>query len=101
MDDTSIQYRIRLAQINGIKLNEAFSSKEHRRAAASDPNATADHLHKALDDEDPEVRIAAARNPKVNAEHLHKALNDRDVEVRRAVAGNVKALKKSLWKVKQ
>jgi hypothetical protein len=28
MDDTSIQYRIRLAQINGIKLDEASSKKK-------------------------------------------------------------------------
>ena len=29
MDDSSIQYRLRLAQINGIKLDEAASKPEH------------------------------------------------------------------------
>jgi hypothetical protein len=39
MDDTSIQYRIRLAQINGIKLDEAFSD-EHLDVLRNTPGKT-------------------------------------------------------------
>jgi hypothetical protein len=47
------------------------------------PNATSDDITKALNDEDPSVRLSAIRHPtKVTPEHITKALNDEDRNVR-------------------
>jgi hypothetical protein len=45
MDDSSIQYRIRLAQINGIKLDEASMSPAERRAATAKRLADVAHTY--------------------------------------------------------
>jgi hypothetical protein len=41
------------------------------------PNATAEHIHQALDHHNATNRMIAAKHPYANAEHLHKALNDK------------------------
>ena len=46
------------------------------------PNATADHITKALNDDDPEVREAAIKHPNVTADHITQALNDKNRYVR-------------------
>ena len=65
--------------------------KDVRKAAARHPNANAEHLHRALDDKDVGVRAAAAIHPNATAEHLHKALNDENEHVRAAAAINQNA----------
>lgn len=55
-----------------------------RASAISHPNATAAHVTKALGDEDRDVRRTAIRHPSVNADHITKALGDKDRDVRRA-----------------
>jgi len=62
------------------------------------PNATSEHIHKALNDEDADVRAAAARNPNATSEHLHKALSDKDKYVREAAARNPNATSEHLHK---
>jgi hypothetical protein len=44
--------------------------------AAENPNATEEHLHKAMDDEDYRVRRAAVRNDNATKSVLQKGLND-------------------------
>jgi hypothetical protein len=43
--------------------------------AVQNPNATAEHISKALDSDDHDVRLYAMRNPNVNADHISKALD--------------------------
>lgn len=47
------------------------------------PNATKEHLDKALNDENYYVRLAAIQHPNVTKEHLDKSLNDEDSDIRR------------------
>ena len=53
-----------------------------RMSAAENPNATEEHLHKAMADEDYRVRRAAVRNDNVTQSVLQKALNDLHERVR-------------------
>ena len=69
-----------------------------RRAAASHPHITSEQLHKALDDDDWRVRIAAARHPNATSEHLHKALGDRNELVREVAARHPNATSEHLHK---
>jgi hypothetical protein len=62
------------------------------------PNATSEHLHKTLNDEDSSVREAAANHSNANEEHLHKALNDKSIYVKVAAASHPKANEKQLHK---
>jgi hypothetical protein len=62
------------------------------------PNATAEHLHKALNDKNKSVRIAAARHPNLNSDHLHKALNDKNWTVRAIAASHPNANAEHLHK---
>jgi 2-oxo-4-hydroxy-4-carboxy--5-ureidoimidazoline (OHCU) decarboxylase len=81
-------------------IDKALNDKDFdvRAAAARHPNANAKHLHKALNDENVYVRRAAAAHPNANAEHLHKALNDEDWSVRYAAAANPNANAEHLHK---
>ena len=45
MDDTSIQFRLRLAQINGVNLNEESMSAAERRAATAKRLADVAHTY--------------------------------------------------------
>ena len=69
MDDSSIQYRIRLAQINGIKMDEAFSD-EHLDVLRNTPGKTLgdkfDHLGKDKA-EDLIQKIKRERTQNINA----------------------------------
>jgi len=60
----------------------------YRMIAALNPNANAEHLHKALNDKHEWIRRLAAEHPNANAEHLHKALKDEDEGVRIAAENN-------------
>jgi len=51
-------------------------------SAAENPNATEEHLHKAMGDEDYRVRRSAVRNPNVTKSVLQKGLNDPHDRVR-------------------
>ena len=53
-----------------------------RMTAAKNPNATEEHLHKAMADEDYRVRRSAVRNPNITKEILQKGLNDPHERVR-------------------
>ena len=55
-----------------------------RAVAIQHPNATKEHIDKALNDTNPFVRDAVIEHPKATKEHLDKALNDRDLSIRRA-----------------
>ena len=107
-DNTSIQFRLRLAQINGIKINEEQiaeatidsrverqkatskiishmlndDNKDVRIAAISHPNATAEHITHALKDKDEDVRTHAMRHRNVTPDHITQALKDKDSSVR-------------------
>ena len=50
--------------------------------AAEHPNATEEHLHEAMSDEDHRVRRSAVRNPNVTKSVLQKGLNDPHERVR-------------------
>jgi hypothetical protein len=69
-----------------------------RAAAAKHPNANAEHIHKALDDKALLVRATAAENPNANAEHLHKALGDEYAYVRDIAIRNDNANEEHLHK---
>jgi len=64
---------------------------EVRQAAASRPNATHEHISKALDDEDENVRMTAIEHPNATHEHISKALDDKDYYVRKAAASHPNA----------
>ena len=53
-----------------------------RQAAISNKNATAAHIDKALEDEDPWVREEAIRHRNATAKHISRALEDKDPFVR-------------------
>ncbi len=61
---------------------------------------TKEHLDKALNDTNTDVRLAAASNLNASKEHLDKALNDRSEGVRAAAVSNPNATKEHLDKVK-
>ena len=79
--------------ISNEHLHKALNAKDGdvRAAAARHPNANAEHLHKALNDKSEYVRKAAMLNPNATSEHIAKALNDEDWGVRYAAAGNPNA----------
>lgn len=60
----------------------------NRMIAALNPNANAEHIDKALNDKHEWVRRLAAKHPNANAEHLHKALKDESSVVRVAAKNN-------------
>jgi hypothetical protein len=70
--------------------------KEVRYAAALHPSATSEHLHKALSDKDVKVRSAAASHTNATSEHLHKALDDKQMLVKRSAAEHPNATKEHL-----
>ena len=49
----------------------------------ANPNATKEHLDKALDDNDFNTKVAVLQHPNITKEHLDKALNDKNIDVRR------------------
>ena len=53
-----------------------------RKAAIYHPKATTEHISKALNDKDEHVRWKAIKHPKATSEHIPKALNDKDPDVR-------------------
>jgi hypothetical protein len=84
MDDSSIQYRIRLAQINGIKLDEAFSD-EHLDVLRNTPGKTLgdkfDHLGKDKA-EDLIQKIKRERTQNINAgQSSYKNLMHHDLAI--------------------
>jgi 2-oxo-4-hydroxy-4-carboxy--5-ureidoimidazoline (OHCU) decarboxylase len=81
-------------------LHKALNDEDDfvRIAAASHPNANAENLHKALSDEYYLIRETAAKHPKANAEHLNKALDDEDFFVREAAAKHPNANAEHLHK---
>ena len=82
-----------------LKKVSAFTkSLPYRTKDIEGPNATKEHLDKALDDEELFVKAAAARNDNATKEHLDKASNDEELFVRRAAAGNKNATKEHLDK---
>ena len=62
-----------------------------RRNAAGHPKATTEHISKALKDEDEYVRGAAAGHPNATPEHISKALGDESSYVRSAAIWNKNA----------
>ncbi len=79
--------------ISNEHIDKALNDKDFdvRYAAAIHPNANAEHLHKALNDKKRYVRNAALLNPNATSEHIAKALNDEDWGVRYAAAANQNA----------
>ena len=103
-DNTSIQFRLRLAQINGINMNEKqLSETNHqridesidhikqaldrgnvavRRNAVSHRLATPEHITQALNDKESYVRAAAINHHSATPEHITQALKDKEPAVR-------------------
>ena len=99
--DDSGQEKILHPNATKEHLDKALDDEQPRvrKAAASHPNATKEHLDKALDDEQPMVRKAAASHPNANKEHLDKAINDKKSwQVREAAASHPNATKEHLDK---
>jgi t-SNARE complex subunit (syntaxin) len=69
-----------------------------RSAAIQHPNATKEHIDKALNDKDYQVRSAAIKHPNATKEHISKALNDEDVFVRSAAIKHPNATKEHISK---
>ena len=69
-----------------------------RAGVANHPNATKEHLDKALNDKEWPVRQIAAEHPNATKEHLDKALNDKEWPVRESAAKNKNATKEHLDK---
>jgi t-SNARE complex subunit (syntaxin) len=65
-------------------INKALDDKDAyvRRAAIEHPNATVENISKALDDKDAYVKWHAIKHPNATAEHINKALDDKDGYVR-------------------
>ncbi len=71
-------------------------------------NATSEHIDKALNDIDENVRIAAIKHPNATSEHIDKALNDENYKVRETAIQHPnatsehldKALNDSSWSVR-
>ena len=74
------------------------NSLPYKKKDIEGSNATKEHLDKALDDEDPEVRETAAWHDNATKEHLDKALDDEDPSVREAAAYHKNATKENLDK---
>ena len=66
-------------------INKALNDEdtEVRREAIKNPNATHEHINKALDDEHWNVRASAISHNNATHEHINKALNDEDRSVRK------------------
>jgi len=62
-------------------VNKFFIYKEHD--IMNDNRVKPEHISKALNDEDVDVRHQAIQHPNVTPEHISKALNDEDVDVRK------------------
>lgn len=60
-------------------------------AAVSSPNATPEHISKALDNSDVAVRIAAIENPNASEDNISKALRDKSAAVRCLAINHPKA----------
>lgn len=77
-------------------LDKALNDKdlEIRHKAISHPNVTPEHISKALDDKNSDVRSAAIEHPNVTPEHITKALNDKNEEVRTIAAQRQKSIKR-------
>lgn len=86
--------------MNKEHLDKALNDENEdvRKAAARNPNATKEHLDKALNDKEWSVRRLAAIHPNATKEHLDKAINDEDEDVRKAAAGHPNATKEHLDK---
>ena len=65
-------------------ITKALNDKdlEIRHDAISHPNVTPEHITKALSDRSFHVRLAAIAHPKATAEHITKALNDKEPTIR-------------------
>jgi len=91
-----------IANPNATKdhIDKALEDKDIdvRRVAIQHPNATKEHLDKALNDEDWTVRLHAIQHPNVTKEHLDKALEDKDIDVRRVAIQHPNATKEHLDK---
>ena len=76
-------------------ITKALNDREFdvRKAAIQHPNATPEHITKALNDKSAFVRKAAIRHPKATPEHITKALNDDDdhEDVRQAAVSHPNA----------
>jgi len=77
MDDSSIQYRIRLAQINGINLNEAFSDGVKLNEAKKTP----EHLT-------PEYAAKTKQLQKAFKEHTKKMKEAKEIARQAAMNHN-------------
>lgn len=69
-----------------------------RAQAARHPKATPQMIDKALEDEHMDVREAAASNPSATPQHIEKALNDKDLTVVRSAIENPKTSPEQLMK---
>lgn len=80
-DNTSIQFRLRLAQINGINMNEEqLSETNHQRIDESLDHIT--RITQALKDPNPDVRRNAITHHLATPEHLEQGMKDPDGSVR-------------------
>ena len=61
---------------------------------SKNPHTTPEHITKALDHEDVNVRYSAIQHPNVTPEHITKALDDEVLEVRQAAKEALIALNK-------
>jgi HEAT repeat protein len=91
--DNSGDHRTMHPNATAEHIHQALDDKDwtFRRYAVSLSNATSENIHKALKDKNEEVRSAAAKHRNATSEHIDKALNDEDWSVRKSASYNPNA----------
>jgi hypothetical protein len=72
--------------------------REIRKIAINHPNVTSEHITKGLEDEDVNVRFGAISHPKITPEHITKALNDSNEEIRKTAIKHPNASPENITK---
>jgi hypothetical protein len=89
LHQTAIKHSKMPQEMLGRILKNAGWTRDHRKAAASNPNMSEEHLKIALNDPISDVQEAAARNPSLKGAGLSAALSsDKPVSVRYAALHN-------------
>ena len=91
--NNSKQYNLMHPTATPEHISKALEDEDEdvRMAAIEHPKATPEHISKALRDKYAGVRISAIEHPKASPEHISKALKDKDVYVREAAIEHPKA----------
>ena len=100
-DPTEVRGALSHPMVATQHLAKAMEHYNHniRAQAAKHPRATPQMIDKALEDEHMDVREAAASNPSAAPQHIEKALKDKDLTVVRSAIENPKTSPEQLMKV--